>query len=143
MEDGKEGEEAKVSERQETVQENVQVQAPYKLYAGEIQDVPKGVKYSFVPSHLQYLLLYSNVYPEPQENFVEIDETQVELTAEETTWLMQCKMAINAAHIQSHKEEYIDAFDAWLDVFEAELKKERTKQNRQQRKSQTKAKGEL
>ena len=131
----------------------MQVQAPYKLYAGEIQDVPKGVKYSFVPSHLQYLLLYSNVYPKPQENFVEIDETQVELTAEEetqveltaeeTTWLMQCKMAINAAHIQSHKEEYIDAFDAWLDVFEAELKKERTKQNRQQRKSQTKAKGEL
>lgn len=126
--------------QQEKVQENTQVQAPYKLYAGEIQDVPKGVKYSFVPSHLQYLLLYSNVYPEPQENFVEIDETQVELTAEETTWLMQCKLAINAAHIQSHKEEYIDAFDAWLDAFEAELKKERSKQNRKQRQSKTKEK---
>lgn len=109
----------------------------YKLYVGYVQEVPEGVKYSLVPSHLLYMLIYSDVQPEPKENFAELDEEAnfKDMSEEEKIWLMKSKMQVNVAYMNDHKEEYIDGFDAWLDAFEKELKAERARQNKKRNKT--------
>lgn len=100
----------------------------YKLYAGEIQEVPQNAKYSLIPSHHQYLLIYSDIPPEPQENFVCIDNLVTEFTAEEMMWLAKCKMQVNAEEVKRNREAMEQLLDSFLDVFEQELATEAEKQ---------------
>ena len=103
----------------------------YKLYAGEIQEVPQNAKYSLIPSHHQYLLIYSDTPPEPQEDFVCIDNFATEFTAEEMMWLAKCKMQVNAEEVKRNREAMEQLLDSFLDVFEQELATEAEKQKTQ------------
>lgn len=97
----------------------------YKLYAGKVQNVPENVKYSLVPSHCQYLLIYTDQEPLEKSKFVEIDETNVKLNTQEREWLFQSKLYINAQHLKEREREYVDAFNNFFDVLEQELQKEK------------------
>ena len=103
----------------------------YKLYAGEIQEVPQNAKYSLIPSHHQYLLIYSDIPPEPKEDFVCIDNLVTEFTAEEMMWLAKCKMQVNAEEVKRNREAMEQLLDSFLDVFEQELATEAEKQKTQ------------
>lgn len=110
------------------LQENSQ---GYKLYAGEIQEVPQNAKYSLIPSHHQYLLIYSDIPPEPQDNYVCVDNLVSEFTAEEMMWLAKCKMQVNTEEVKRNRETMEQLLDSFLDVFEQELAAEAEKQKTQ------------
>lgn len=97
----------------------------FKLYAGRTLEVPKGVKYSFIPSHMQYLLLYTDT--KPGEDFVKVPEDQ--LSREEHEWLLGCKYAVNSAAIQKNQQSYTNYLNNFLDNVEKELVAEQEKIN--------------
>lgn len=97
----------------------------YTLYAGRVQDIPRDVTYSFIPSHHQYLLIYSDKHPEPVEEFIVVDESLLqELTPEESAWLSKCMMQIDVQRIEKNKQDAINIVDSFLDVFEKQLLRE-------------------
>lgn len=97
----------------------------YRLYAGLVQDIPQGVKYSCIPSHHQYLLIYADTPPEPKENFILQDEAvEVTLNREEKSWLTACKLEINTQVMREREKEYSSALNSFLDILEEELNKE-------------------
>ena len=97
----------------------------FRLYAGRTLEVPKGVKYSFIPSHMQYLLLYTDT--KPGEDFVKVPEDQ--LSREEHEWLLGCKYAINSAAVQQNQQSYTNYLSNFLDNVEKELVTEQEKLN--------------
>lgn len=97
----------------------------FKLYAGRTLEVPKGVKYSFIPSHMQYLLLYTD--SNPGEDFVKVPEDQ--LSREEHEWLLGCKYAANSAAIQKDQKSYTNYLNNFLNKVEKELAAEQDKLN--------------
>lgn len=100
----------------------------YQLYAGKIQDIPAGVKYSLVPTHHQYLLIYTDIDPKELKGFVAIDDGIMYLNAQERAWLAKSKTEINVEYLHEH-EEYLDYMNQFLDVFEQELKAEAEQTN--------------
>ena len=78
----------------------------YRLYAGLVQDIPQGVKYSCIPSHHQYLLIYTDTPPEPNENFILQDEAVgATPNREEKRWLLACKLEINTKAKRTREKE--------------------------------------
>lgn len=99
----------------------------YKLYASYIQEVPEGIKYSFVPSNLAYILVYTDTPPVGKLPFVEIDEATVTLSREERGWLSQCKAVINAAAMRENEQANAETLNIFLDKVEEELKEQKDK----------------
>lgn len=98
----------------------------YALYVSEIQAIPQGYeRYSFIPPHNRYLLIYSDKPIEgAKKPFAKVDESQITLNKEEQRWLMECKLRINAEFIKNRACEFTEAVDKFLEVFERELQKE-------------------
>lgn len=96
----------------------------YKLYASHIQGVPEGVKYSFVPSSLLYLLVYTDTPPIGRLPFTEIDETKIGLSTEERGWLSQCKAVINAAAMRESEQVNAETLNIFLDKVEENLEEQ-------------------
>lgn len=98
----------------------------FKLYAGRTLEAPKGVKYSFIPSHMQYLLLYTD--NNPGENFVKVSEDL--LSREEHEWLLGCKYAVNSAAVQNNQQAYTNYLNNFLNEVEKALTEEQDKLNK-------------
>lgn len=102
----------------------------YKLYAGIVREkIPKGAKYSFIPSSLKYLLVYMD--ETPTGRFNEISEEQIpkgESGDEIRRWLRNCKAEVNAKTIKEYAQAINEQADEFLKLFESELKKKQEKQ---------------
>lgn len=97
----------------------------FKLYARCALEVPAGVKFSFIPSHMQYLLVYTDT--KPGEGFAKVSEDL--LSREEHEWLLGCKYAVNSAAIQKDQQRYNNYLNDFLDTVEKELAAEQDKIN--------------
>lgn len=98
----------------------------YKLYAGKFQFISDTITYSFVGSHNKYMLVFSN--EKPDGKFVEVpDDLLKQLTEKEKSWLLGCKMKVNAEFMKKNKEKSLDFLENFIKRFEKELKKEKRK----------------
>lgn len=100
----------------------------YNLYVSEVSTaIPIGVKYSLVPNHHQYRLLYTDKALTAKDGFA-IIPPNTQLNRQERAWLFQSKVAVNAEYLKKSEQDYAAAMSAFLDVFEQELKKEAGKE---------------
>lgn len=95
----------------------------FRLYAGRNLEIPQCVKYSFIPSHMQYLLLYTD--SNPGDGFAKVSEDL--LSREEHEWLLGCKYAVNSAEVQKNLQSYNNFANGILDILEKELTAEQRK----------------
>lgn len=99
----------------------------YHLYAIKTADLPKdGLKafdYSLCANGRYALVYTAKELPEPYRLIRE----DIGLTADESAWLLQSKLEINAKYVQENKEEIADGFDLLLTAVEKELKAEKEK----------------
>ena len=95
----------------------------YQLYAGNLQKLPKKIKYSYYGRQGGYMLIYTD---EPiKHGFVKIEKSMYEkLRPDEKAWFLRTKAAINAEYIEEHKATYMQMTSDFLDIVETELKKE-------------------
>lgn len=95
----------------------------YRLCASTSLNIPEGIKYSFVPSHMKYSLIYTDMSDEDLRNigYIAINEADVKLNAQESTWLIQCKLNINVRYMRENEAVYAEQLDKFLDVLEKEL----------------------
>lgn len=106
----------------------------YRLYAGFIQDIPQGVKYSCIPSHHQYLLVYTDIPLAEKDGFILQDENaEMSLNREEKLWLAACKLDVNTKVMREREKEYssalMDYFDKVEDILKEKRQKETEKEN--------------
>lgn len=107
----------------------------YRLYAGLVQDIPQGVKYSCIPSHHQYLLIYADTPPEQKENFILQDEAvEATLNREEKSWLTACKLEINTQAMREREKEYSSALMDYFDKVEEALKEQKRQKEQETQK---------
>lgn len=99
----------------------------YQLYASKCLDVPHGIKYSFVPSHLGCLFVYSDTEPIGKAEFKLIPEN-TPLSSEVQAWLSRTKMAIDVKVMRENQKEYANFLNSFLDNVEKELKQQANKQ---------------
>ena len=71
----------------------------YKLYATSNLQTPKGIKYSFVPTTLSHMLIYTDKRLLKKDGYILIDEKLIDevkfkLLQEERTWLAGYTRAI-------------------------------------------------
>lgn len=101
--------------------------APYKLYVGAVsENIPKGVKYSLVPSSLKYLLLYTN-QPILSKKFVLVEEEDTsKFPREVQQWLFATKFEINMRYMKKQKELIDNTLNSFIDILADELEKEKT-----------------
>lgn len=94
----------------------------YVLYVSEIQPIPDGVVYSLVPSHREYMLIYTDNGLQEKDGFVPLDEKEV-TNRQEREWLTQSKFEINVKYLREREAEYSSAMNDFLNLFEKELEK--------------------
>ena len=111
----------------------------YKLYATAILQPPKGIKYSFVPTTLSHMLIYTDKRLLKKDGYIPIDERLIDegkfkLLQEERTWLAGVKLNINTQYVHQNKQDIIEFVTALFDEVEknlAELQKNRQNQTTQ------------
>lgn len=106
----------------------------YHLYAGLVQDIPQGVKYSCIPSHHQYLLVYTDIPLTEKDGFILQDENaEMSLNREEKLWLAACKLDVNTQVMREREKEYssvlMDYFDKVEDILKEKRQKETEREN--------------
>ena len=101
----------------------------YRLYAGLVQDIPQGVKYSCIPSHHQYMLVYTDIPLSEKDGFVlQGENAEMSLNREEKIWLTSCKLKINTQAMRERESEYSSALMDYFDKVEDILKEKRQKE---------------
>lgn len=98
----------------------------YKLYASQIQDVPQGVEFSYIPPSLKYLLVYTQKVPIGAKPFKVVPE-DIKMSDDERHWLFNCKVAVNTKDMVKNADDYKTALNNYFDRVEAELKIEAEK----------------
>ena len=98
----------------------------YKLYASQIQDVPQGVEFSYIPPSLKYLLVYTPKAPTGTKPFTLVPEG-IKMSEDERRWLFNCKVAVNTKAMIKNAGDYKIALNKYFDKVEAELKIEAEK----------------
>lgn len=111
----------------------------YKLYATANLQPPKGIKYSFVPTTLSHMLIYTDKRLLKKDGYIPIDERLIDegkfkLLQEERTWLAGVKLNINTQYVRQNKQDIIEFITTLFDEVEknlAELQKNRQNQTTQ------------
>ena len=98
----------------------------YKLYATANLQPPKGIKYSFVPTTLSHMLIYTDKRLLKKDGYIPIDERLIDegkfkLLQEERTWLAGVKLNINTQYVQQNKQDIIEFINALFDEVEKNL----------------------
>lgn len=98
----------------------------YKLYATSNLQTPKGIKYSFVPTTLSHMLIYTDKRLLKKDGYILIDEKLIDegkfrLLQEERTWLAGVKLNINTQYVQQNKQDIIEFITALFDEVEKNL----------------------
>lgn len=107
----------------------------YHLYAGLVQDIPHGVKYSCIPSHHQYLLVYTDIPLAEKDGFILQDENaEMSLNREEKSWLTACKLEINTQAMREREKEYSSALMDYFDKVEEALKEQKRQKEQETQK---------
>lgn len=98
----------------------------YKLYATSNLQTPKGIKYSFVPTTLSHMLIYTDKRLLKKDGYILIDEKLIDegkfrLLQEERTWLAGVKLNINTQYVRQNKQDIIDFITTLFDEVEKNL----------------------
>ena len=95
----------------------------YQLYVGHLQDIPGYVEFSYYASAKRRLFLLCDRKPEGK--FAPVPpEMWGDLTPDEAKWFRESCREINRRWMEAHRDEAADTANAFLDLFEKELKKE-------------------
>ena len=95
----------------------------YQLYVGHLQDIPDYAEFSYYDSTKRRLFLLCDRRPDGA--FAPVPhELWGELTPGEAKWLRESCREINRRWMEAHRDEAADTANAFLDLFEKELKKE-------------------
>lgn len=95
----------------------------YQLYVGHLQDIPDYAEFSYYDSVKRRLFLLSD--RKPDGKFAPVPpEMWLDLTPDEGKWLRESCLALNRRWLEAHRHEAADTANAFLDLFEKELKKE-------------------
>lgn len=95
----------------------------YKLYASVPQDLPDNIKYSFCDPQRKLMFVYTD--GEMGNDFVEVTEAlQKDMTIREKNWYKTCVLQANATIMRDNEADIVNAFSAFLEAFENELKVE-------------------
>lgn len=96
----------------------------YTLYIGKVgSNIPSGVKFSFIPSSLKYVLLYTDKKV-PADKFAKVDEEKTKMPQEVREWLFLTKAKINYEYLKTKREEISKIEKEFFTAFEKELEKE-------------------
>lgn len=95
----------------------------YQLWVGPLQEIPEDVEFSYYDSRRGYLFLLTDSKPKGRFKVV-TPELFGELNASERAWYDTSCMKLNHRWMQEHEPEAKEKVDAFLDNFEAELKRE-------------------
>ena len=95
----------------------------YQLYVGHLQDIPDYAEFSYYGSVKRRLFLLCD--RKPDGKFAPVPpEMWGDLTPDEAKWLRESCREINRRWVEAHRDEAADTANAFLDLFEKELKKE-------------------
>lgn len=95
----------------------------YQLYVGHLQDIPDYAEFSYYDSTKRRLFLLCDRRPDGK--FAPVPhELWGELTPDESKWLRESCREINRRWMEAHQNEAAETANAFLDLFEKELKKE-------------------
>lgn len=94
----------------------------YRLYASYTKKIPDGVEYSLQPFGTKYILCFTDM--ELREPYREIP-LETPLNEQESSWLLECKIAVNAKYMKEHEEENVAFLNEFFNLVEKELKKEK------------------
>lgn len=101
--------------------------AEYKLYVGNVQQIPQGIEYSYYNNQHQYLLLFTDQEVNKDVFYEVHDELLDKLNKHEKEWLSRVKITVNAKYVSEHKDEIIDLLEEFVTRYEKELEKEKLK----------------
>ena len=98
----------------------------YKLYATSNLQAPKGIQYSFVPTRLWHMLIYTDIRLLKKGGYIPIeerliDEGKFKLLQEERTWLAGVKLNINTQYIHQNKLDIMKFATELIDEVEKNL----------------------
>ena len=95
----------------------------YELYVGLLQDIPSYAEFSYYDSAKRRLFLLCDRKPEGKFHAVP-EEIRGSMTPDERRWFNESCREINRRWMAEHEKEASDTANAFLNLFEEELKKE-------------------